>query len=94
MEKRDRRDSMHPLFEHLFRKLVHRWGTYQDAPRDPELVTRLATARADLDDTRREIADVRERLYPERHLAETPQAGVAVDPGTYRRLRASFQNTA
>ncbi len=78
--------SMHPLFERLFSRLVRRWKTYQDAPRHPELVVRLATARADLDDTRREIADVRERFYPEQHATGPPRPGVAVDPAAYARI--------
>lgn len=84
---------MHPLFDRLFGTLIHRWKTYQDAPRHPELVTTLAAARADLDDTRQEIAEVRKQLCLERHPATRPPARVAVDPETYRRLRTSFQNT-
>jgi len=86
---------MHPLFERLFKKLIRRWETYQDAPRDPDLVTSLATARADLDDTRREITDVRRRLYPEQDSTGPNRPGVAVNLNAYHRARMSgFQDSA
>ena len=86
---------MHPIFEGLFKRLVQRWEIYQDAPRDPELVTTLAAARADLDDARGEIAKVRETYYAEHAAPVQGGPGVAVDPDTYRRIRLSaFQDTA
>ena len=78
---------MNALFEHLFRRLVGRWKKYQDAPRDPHLVTELAAARADLDDTRLEIAKVRKRLYSGERSTKPSRPGVAVDPAAYQRAR-------
>lgn len=78
---------MNTLFESLFRKLLGRWEKYQDAPRDPHLVTELAAARADLDDTRIEIAKVRARFYPDVESTKPSRPGVAVDPDAYQRAR-------
>jgi len=86
---------MHQVFERLFTKLVGRWEVYQDAPRHPERVPELASARADLDDARNEIAEVRERLEP--HPGPTPPArpGIDLDPDAYLRVRISgLQDTA
>ncbi len=86
---------MHEMFEGLFAKLVGRWKVYQDAPRHPERVPELAAARADLDDARNEIAEVRKRLEP--HHRHTPPArpGIAIDPAAYTRVRISqLQDTA
>ena len=43
-------------FSRLFGRLLTRWATYQDAPRDPVLVTDLAAARSTLDEVRSDIA--------------------------------------
>ncbi len=43
-------------FSRLFGRLLTRWASYQDAPRDPELVTDLAAARIALDEVRSDIA--------------------------------------
>ena len=86
---------MHSLFERLFVKLVARWKTYQDAPRDPELVATLASARAALDDVRQEIARVRDDLYPTQLPTGPPRPGVAIDPDSCHRIRiSSYQDSA
>jgi len=55
---------MNALFDKLFGNLVSRWKRYDDAPRTPDRVIELASARADLDDARAQTADARERLFP------------------------------
>ena len=49
-------------FEALFQKLVAAFARHQDAPRKPDEVVALASARWDLELARRAIAEERDRL--------------------------------
>ncbi len=49
-------------FNERFRILVARWIEWRDAPRDPERVPELATARFALEDARSAVAVERERI--------------------------------
>ncbi len=79
---------VHTVFDRLFGKLLGRWHRYQDAPREPERVTDLASARAELDDTRAEIAEARARYHPEARPASPESASrTALNPEEYALLR-------
>lgn len=75
-------------FQRLYDRLVGRWRVYHDAPRDPERVTELAQARADLDDTRIEIAEERASIDTSRRHEHRVSPRTAVDPEDLQRLWA------
>lgn len=82
--------ALHERFSAVFRKLIGRWTHYQDAPRDPERVTELAQARADLDETRSEIAEVRDEYHPDWQREDAPQRSdprTSVTPEDLAKLR-------
>ena len=56
---------LHPRFGKVFSKLLGVWRVYQEAPREPERVTELAQARANLDDARAETTKTRRQLHPD-----------------------------
>ena len=64
-------------FVRLFDRLVARWHRYQDAPRDPERVVELATARAQLDDVRNKIALERVVISSQAPTIEPPRVAVS-----------------
>ena len=78
---------LHPRFRNVFSRLLRVWHRYQDAPREPERVTELAEARANLDDVRDEARQAREQFHPE--PSERPQTRIpraAITEEEYRRL--------
>lgn len=78
---------LHPVFNGLFDRLVARWRTYQEAPRQPERVVELAAARAGLDDARAEIALARAEFHPESAGPASVGRRIAVDADAYAVLR-------
>ena len=66
-------------FSRLFDRLLERWLTYQDAPRDPDRVVELAAARLALDDTRNDIAAEREQLVGNTRELDGPRVAVSSD---------------
>lgn len=75
-------------FNSLWNLLVGRWFAYQDAPRTPDDVVELASARAALDDVRSEIAEERGIIASaSRPLATVSR--VAVSDEDLARLRVA-----
>ena len=75
-------------FSQLFNLLLARWTRYQDAPRNPALVTDLAAARVALDEVRSDIA-VERSLISVGHSAGDAGPRVAVSDSDLRKLRVS-----
>lgn len=75
-------------FSRLFDRLLTRWAAYQDAPRDPARVTELASARARLDDVRRDISTERTLVMAGASpRVEAPR--VAISESDLSRLRVA-----
>lgn len=75
-------------FSQLFNLLLARWTRYQDAPRNPALVTDLAAARVALDEVRSDIA-VERSLISVAHSAGDAGPRVAVSDSDLLKLRVS-----
>lgn len=76
-------------FAKAFDNLVCRWFEYQDAPRQPERVVELATARMQLDDARAETARVRGAWSATRHEPRPPKQ-TSVSDDDLARLRVQI----
>lgn len=75
-------------FSRLFSRLLARWTSYQDAPREPARATELAASRIALDEVRSEIAEERAGIcVPAAMATETPR--VAISDADLSRLRVA-----
>jgi hypothetical protein len=75
-------------FNRLWDLLVVRWFAYQDAPRDPARVTRLAAARVALGQARSEIAVERGKIVATTYPG-AERSRVAIPEADLRKLRVS-----
>ncbi|MEA2002657.1 MAG: hypothetical protein U9N84_12355 [Actinomycetota bacterium] len=75
-------------FSRLFGRLLTRWAHYQDAPRNPALVTDLAAARIALDEVRADIAVERASITSQ-IPAHRDSSRVAVSEEDLDRLRVA-----
>ncbi|MFW2340393.1 MAG: hypothetical protein ACN4GK_10115 [Acidimicrobiia bacterium] len=70
-----------------FARLLERWLVYQDAPREPDRVVELASARCALDDARRTVAEAREGWESRPQAPTRPATRTSVSDDDLARLR-------
>ena len=74
-------------FLEAFRELLSHWHSYQAAPRHPEQVIELASARMALDDARRNVAEARGAWEPSPYGSNRRIKRTSVSDDDLSRLR-------
>ena len=77
-------------FSESFARLLQRRRTYDDAPRVPERVVDLATARADLDDARSDVSEARRDIEQTLSESSLPPKKTSVSDDDLARLRVQI----